>query len=53
LTVVVGNGGSSVENITTEAILDVNAPMYDILGRQVDKTYHGIVIQNGNKYLLK
>ena len=53
LTVVVGNGGSSVENITTEAILDVNAPMYDILGRQVDNTYRGIVIQNGNKYLLK
>ena len=53
LTVVVGNGGSSVENITTEAILDVNAPMYDILGRPVDNTYRGIVIQNGNKYLLK
>ena len=53
LTVVVGNGGSSVENIATEVILDVNAPMYDILGRQVDNTYRGIVIQNGNKYLLK
>lgn len=53
LTVVVGNGGSSVENIATEVILDVNAPMYDILGRPVDNTYRGIVIQNGNKYLLK
>ena len=34
-------------------ILDVDAPMYDILGRQVDNTYKGIVIQNGNKYLLR
>ena len=34
-------------------ILDVNAPMYDILGRRVDASYCGIVIQNGNKYILK
>ncbi|MEE0922525.1 MAG: hypothetical protein U0L47_08545, partial [Paludibacteraceae bacterium] len=44
LTVVVGNQGTSVENIATEATLDLNAPMYDVLGRQVDKTYRGIVI---------
>ena len=53
LTVVVGNQGTNVENIATEATLDLNAPMYDVLGRQVDKTYRGIIIQNGNKYLLK
>lgn len=53
LTVVVGNKTTGVENIATEATLDLNAPMYDILGRQVDNTYRGIVIQNGNKYLLK
>ena len=33
--------------------LDMNAPMYDIMGRQVDQTYRGIIIQNGNKYLLR
>ena len=33
--------------------LDVNAPMYDVLGHQVDATYRGIIIQNGNKYLLR
>jgi hypothetical protein len=33
--------------------LDVNAPMYDIMGRQVDETYRGIIIQNSNKYLLR
>ena len=40
-----------VENIRQP--LNVNAPMYDILGRQVDATYRGIIIQNGNKYLLR
>ncbi len=53
LTVVVGNGISGVEDIVTEATLDMNAPMYDVLGRIVDKTYRGIVIQNGQSYLLK
>ena len=52
LTVVVGNGGTGIENITTEATLDLNAPMYDVLGRQVDKTYRGIVIQNGQSFLI-
>jgi uncharacterized repeat protein (TIGR02543 family) len=33
--------------------LDMDAPMYDVLGRQVDATYRGIIIQNGNKYLLR
>ena len=42
---------TSVENIRQP--LDVNAPMYDVLGRQVDATYRGIIIQNGNKYLLR
>ena len=32
--------------------LDTAAPMYDILGRKVNKGYRGVVIQNGNKYLL-
>ena len=42
---------TDVENVRTA--LDVNAPMYDVLGRQVDATYRGIIIQNGNKYLLR
>ena len=42
---------TSVENV--RPALDINAPMYDIMGRQVDKTYRGIIIQNGNKYLLR
>ena len=42
---------TSVENV--RPALDTDAPMYDVLGRQVDKTYRGIIIQNGNKYLLR
>ena len=45
------NTSTDVENI--RPALDVNAPMYDVLGRQVDTTYRGIIIQNGNKYLLR
>ena len=52
LTVIVGNG-TSVEDIKATTGLDLNAPMYDVVGRQVDATYRGIIIQNGNKYLLK
>ena len=53
LTVVVGNEGTGVEDIVTEATLDLNAPMYDVLGRIVDKNYRGIVIQNGQSFLLQ
>ena len=42
---------TDVENI--RPTLDTNAPMYDLLGRQVDASYRGIIIQNGNKYLLR
>lgn len=42
---------TAVENIAIP--LDFNAPCYDLLGRPVDHTYRGIIIQNGNTYLLK
>lgn len=37
------------ENVAYE--LDLNAPMYNLLGVEVDATFHGIVIQNGHKYI--
>ena len=43
---------TAVEDVVREATLDFNAPMYDVLGRQVDKTYRGIVIQNGQAFLI-
>lgn len=33
--------------------LDLNAPMYDVNGQRVDRTYRGIVIQNGRKFRRK
>ncbi len=42
---------TDIENV--RPALDINAPMYDIMGRRVDATYRGIIIQNGNKYLLR
>ena len=45
------NVGTGLENV--RPALDLDAPMYDVLGRQVDATYRGIIIQNGNKYLLR
>ena len=42
--------GSGVMDIQ---VLNPNAPMYDVLGRQVDKGYRGIVIQNGKTFMLK
>jgi uncharacterized repeat protein (TIGR02543 family) len=43
---------TNVEQVERPA-LDITVPMYDIMGRQVDATYRGIIIQNGNKYLLR
>ena len=42
---------TNIENV--RPALDLNTPMYDVLGRQVDTSYRGIIIQNGNKYLLR
>ena len=33
--------------------LNTNEPMFNIMGQQVDANYRGIVIQNGNKYILQ
>ena len=38
-----------IENVTVE--LNLNAPMFDMTGRQVSDDYHGVVIQNGHKFI--
>lgn len=50
-----GEGPDAIDIVTGAQIpeLDVNLPMYNIMGQQVDAAYHGIVIQNGYKYLLQ
>lgn len=44
---------TSIDEVVVRPELNINEPMYDVLGRQVDNTYRGIIIQNGNKYLLR
>ena len=39
--------------VTTPMPLNLNAPLYDLLGRQVNASYRGIVIQNGQAYLVR
>ena len=43
---------NALENVVVVP-LDLNAPMYNILGQPVDSTYRGVVIQNGHKYMLR
>ncbi len=42
----------AVEDIRNHAGLDLNQPMYNIMGMQVGANYKGIVIQNGKKFML-
>lgn len=51
LTVVKSGIGSAIDDVENSTHLDVALPMYDVLGRQVDETYRGIVIQKGKKFL--
>ncbi len=49
----IGYTGTTPTSVVTVSTLDRNAPMYNILGQQVDNTYRGVVFQNGIKYLLQ
>lgn len=42
---------TAVENVQTEKMLDVTKPMYNVLGVQVNASYEGIVIQQGQKFV--
>ncbi len=45
---------TGVEAITTKSnTWNANAPMYNLSGQKVDKSYKGIVIQNGRKFVNK
>lgn len=41
---------SGITNVAADAI-DVNAPVYNVLGQKVTPEYKGILIQNGKKYI--
>ena len=44
--------GPTTDN-TTVTVFDANAPIYNLLGVQVDSNYKGVVIQHGKKFIQK
>lgn len=45
---------TGIHNVKADkAVLDVNAPLYNLAGQRVDKSFKGIVIQKGHKFLNK
>lgn len=48
-------GGTTTEVENMQSVekpqLTLSMPMYNVLGQRVDASYHGIVIQNGHKYI--
>lgn len=48
----VTTGISTLDNLTNSPF-DNNAPMYNLAGQRVEKSYKGVVIQNGRKFINK
>jgi hypothetical protein len=46
------NSASGINTIKA-AEQNANAPIYNLAGQQVDKSYKGVVIQNGTKRIQK
>lgn len=46
------NAATGIDEIDGIPVLNIDAPMYNVMGQQVDKTYKGVVIQNGHKFML-
>ena len=44
--------GTGIQDIKSQTI-DLNAPAYDLAGQKVDKSFKGVVIQNGKKMIQK
>lgn len=46
---------NETNNISFEeaASFDKNAPMYNLAGQRVNTNYHGVVLQNGKKFIVK
>lgn len=53
LEVTVTQGTVTGIEVTTKTVKTSNTPMYNLAGQRVDKNYKGIVIKNGNKFIVK
>jgi hypothetical protein len=43
---------TGINSVRTE-VENENAPIYNLAGQRVDKTFKGVVIQNGKKFIQK
>lgn len=48
-----GDETTGINKITSEDAQSMNAPMYNLAGQRVSKSFKGIVIQNGKKFINK
>ena len=46
-------GADGIESVKVVKELDVNAPIYNLAGQRVTANFKGIVLQNGQKYILR
>jgi len=47
------NKSTGIKGVTVDAVEDADAPAYNVAGQRVSKTYKGIVVKNGKKYIVK
>jgi len=47
------NSATGITSIEAERTVNANAPIYNLAGQKVSKSYKGIVIQNGRKFINK
>lgn len=53
LSIQLGDGTTGITAIKGGADGDTDAPMYNLQGQRVDKSYRGVVIKNGKKMIIK
>ncbi len=47
------NTGTNISSAVVAPKVNANAPIYNLAGQKVNKSYKGVVIQNGKKFVLK
>ncbi|MFS6555603.1 hypothetical protein VPJ68_09030, partial [Parabacteroides distasonis] len=53
LSIQLGDGTTGITAVKGGADGDTDAPMYNLQGQRVDKSYRGVVIKNGKKMIIK
>ncbi len=51
--IALGDDVTAVNGVSADALMDANAPIYNLQGMRVSKATKGIYIQNGKKFIVK